>query len=374
MKTYNIGISGFGLMGKVHSQCYLLQQMNYPQDFLVNLDCLNTLEIKDDNQLFNNQTTSFSEFLDNNLDLIDICTPNSSHYSQVQQALDKGLNVYCEKPLCSTIEESISLVKQVQSTTLHNQVALVYRFIPAFSIVRDILASGQIGTPLHFSFTLRHASYLHRSKNNEWRTNKTQSGGGVIVDLGIHAFDIIRFILGEFSTIAVNSLTYSQNEEKVMPTTANDCDDYSSCSCKLSNNIFGTIELSKLCQSTKPEWVLEIFGSKGSIYADADTANEICITSSTNTKSILRDLSLSAYSKNLKSWLSGFPVSREIAPHMASIRSVLCAIHLNQQFEGVPTFYEALASQLVIEAGIESIKSNGNPIHVKQIEEVLNDK
>lgn len=374
MKTYNIGISGFGLMGKVHSQCYLLQQINYPQDFLVNLESLNTLEIKNDNHLFRHQTTSFSEFLNNNLDLIDICTPNSSHYNQVKQALDKGLNIYCEKPLCSKIEESISLVKQVAPTTLLNQVALVYRFIPAFSIVRDVLALGQVGTPLHFSFTLRHASYLHRPKNNEWRTNKAQSGGGVIVDLGIHAFDIIRFILGEFSTISVNSLTYSQDNEKVLPTTMNDCDDYSSCYCKLSNNIFGTIELSKLCQSTRPEWVLEIFGSKGSIYADADNANEVCVTTSTNSKSIIRDLSLSTYSKNLKSWLSGFPVSREIAPHMASIRSVLCAMNLNQRIEGVPTFSEALASQLVIEAGIESIKSNGTVVPVKQIEEVLNDR
>ncbi|MEG1462780.1 MAG: hypothetical protein RSC48_06690, partial [Anaerorhabdus sp.] len=86
MKTYNIGISGFGLMGKVHSQCYLLQQINYRQDFLVNLESLNTLEIKNDNHLFRHQTTSFSEFLNNNLDLIDICTPNSSHYNQVKQA------------------------------------------------------------------------------------------------------------------------------------------------------------------------------------------------------------------------------------------------------------------------------------------------
>lgn len=374
MKTYNIGVSGYGLMGKVHSQCYLLQLSNYPQDFLVNLASLNTKELTSDNHLFKTQTTSFDEFLGNNLDLVDICTPNATHYKQVQQALRKNLNVYCEKPLCSTIEESISLVKQVSNSSVLNQVALVYRFIPAFSIVRDVIALGQIGTPLHFSFTLRHASYLHRPKNNEWRTDKTQSGGGVIVDLGIHAFDIIRFMLGEFSTISVNSLTYSQDNETVNTTANNECDDYSSCYCTLMNHIFGTIELSKLCQSTQPEWVLEIFGSKGSIYADANASNEIRVTNSSNSTTTVRDLTLSTYSKNLKSWLSSFPVAREVAPHIASIRSVLSSIHLNQRFDGVPTFYEALASQLIIEAGLKSSKANGNPIHVQQIEEVLDDK
>ncbi|MEG0166170.1 Gfo/Idh/MocA family protein [Anaerorhabdus sp.] len=374
MKTYNIGVSGYGLMGKVHSQCYLLQLSNYPQDFLINLESLNTKELTLDNHLFKNQTTSFNDFLNSNLDLVDICTPNSAHYNQVQQTINKGINIYCEKPLCSTIEESISLVKQVSNSAILNQVALVYRFIPAFSIVRDVIELGQIGTPLHFSFTLRHASYLHRPKNNEWRTDKSQSGGGVIVDLGIHAFDIIRFMLGEFSTISVNSLTYSQDSETVKTTSDNDCDDYSSCYCTLKNHIFGTIELSKLCQSTQPEWVLEIFGSKGSIYADANNSNVVSITDSKNNTSITRDLTLSTYSKNLKSWLSSFPVAREIAPHIASIRSVLSSIHLNQRFDGVPTFYEALASQLIIESGLKSIKLNGNPVCIQQIEEVLDDK
>ncbi len=131
------------------------------------------------------------------LDFVDICTPPGSHAMLVRQALARSLHVLCEKPLVVSPEElrglpALSAEKERAVVTVHN-----WRYAPAVAKVAELIASGILGDLRRVRWqTLRNRPAVAVGDAGNWRVDPTQSGGGILVDHGWHAFYVVSGWMG----------------------------------------------------------------------------------------------------------------------------------------------------------------------------------
>jgi len=114
-------------------------------------------------------------------DLIDICMPNFLHHDVAIKALNAGKDIICEKPLAISVEEAQDMVDTAAKLGKHIYYAEDWLFAPAFSKVRSIIASGQMGKVLYFR-----ARECHSGSHSPFAQLIKYCGGGCMVHLGVH--------------------------------------------------------------------------------------------------------------------------------------------------------------------------------------------
>jgi scyllo-inositol 2-dehydrogenase (NADP+) len=136
---------------------------------------------------------SFGEMLDKEvLDAVLIATPSRFHGAMVKQALEKNLQVFCEKPFCLDIEEGRKLAALANSKGVVNQVGYHYRFLGTFIEAKRLLASNLIGK-VHHIRAEAYGPVVLRPKGMTWRSSKAE-GGGCLYDYACHAIDLVNFL------------------------------------------------------------------------------------------------------------------------------------------------------------------------------------
>jgi predicted dehydrogenase len=133
-----------------------------------------------------------AELLDAGLDGIVIATPSALHAEQAVAALDAGLAVFCQKPLGRTAAETERVVAAARRADRLLGVDLSYRHTRAAVAVRDAVARGTIG-PVHAIELVFHNAY---GPDKPWFQDPALSGGGCVIDLGIHLVDLLLWTLG----------------------------------------------------------------------------------------------------------------------------------------------------------------------------------
>ncbi|MDR3645416.1 MAG: Gfo/Idh/MocA family oxidoreductase, partial [Clostridia bacterium] len=128
-----------------------------------------------------------------------------------------------------------------------------------------LIEEGIIGDIIHFNCRYYHDSYLDLNKPFSWRLERGKSGGGALVDLGIHAVDIVRYVLGNVSEVGGYAKTFIKQRpcEGVMKDV--DVDDFAHLDLTLENHAQGTVEVSRVSAGATGDLVFEIFGTKGSL-------------------------------------------------------------------------------------------------------------
>lgn len=139
---------------------------------------------------------SLDESLDAALDGLVIATPSALHAEQAIAALDRGIAVFCQKPLGRTAGETRRIIDAARSADRLLAVDLSYRFTRAAQIVREHLRAGGIGDVYAVDMVF-HNAY---GPQQAWFYDRTLSGGGCVVDLGIHLIDLLLWAL-EFPRI-----------------------------------------------------------------------------------------------------------------------------------------------------------------------------
>ncbi len=181
MKKINVGLIGFGYIGKIHTIAYrdialaLSQPMAVPNLAALLRTRLDTEIEAMQSSGFGLFTTDPDEFYDQPLDMVDICTPNFLHLEQCQRAFQSSLAVYCEKPLANNLDEAHKLVEMAEQAHAITQVAFVMRYIPAIRQMKALIQAGEIGDDKagHDGEEgddhqyLKQGVFLHRPKNNK---------------------------------------------------------------------------------------------------------------------------------------------------------------------------------------------------------------
>jgi predicted dehydrogenase len=134
---------------------------------------------------------SLDELLEEELDGIVIATPSAFHAEQAIAALERGLAVFCQKPLGRTAAETRAVVEAARAADRLLGVDLSYRYAEAFRVAHDVVRSGELGEILAADLVF-HNAY---GPDKAWFYDPTLAGGGCVIDLGVHLVDLAVWIL-----------------------------------------------------------------------------------------------------------------------------------------------------------------------------------
>ena len=142
------------------------------------------------------------------IQVIHCCTPNDAHHALLRDALKAGKHVYCDKPLTRTLAEAEEIAALARTTDKVHRMTFNYRFVPAMLRAKELVDDGFLGQVYQFRAAYLHAGYVDPNRPLSWRLQMARSGGGAIMDLGAHVFDLMRFLLGEFAEVQARLETF----------------------------------------------------------------------------------------------------------------------------------------------------------------------
>ena len=274
MREHKIGVIGYGFMGKTHTLGYKTIPLFYQNlPYTVKLGGICTRRISVAEQAKTEQGFEFATdnaddiFNDLSIDIVSICTPNNSHKDYILRALAAGKNVYCDKPLTADGAESEEVLKALEAYPDQiTQVALQCRFYPAVMRAKQIIEEGGIGKIYHFRCEYLHSSGCNQMKTIGWKQQKEYGGGGVLLDLGAHAFDLVYYLLGEYDEVfTIKDIFYPQRPDRDGRMIDVDGEDAALSLVKLRDGSNGEVFVSKIATGSDDELNIDIRGEKGAL-------------------------------------------------------------------------------------------------------------
>ena len=191
--TLNVGIAGYGIVGKRRKKCVDLQP-----ELRITAICDKTFESTGS---FSNGITfyqTYYELLNENLDVLIVCMTNDIAAEVTIAGLKKGLHVFCEKPPGRNVKDIISVIfQEKQNPKLKLMYGFNHRYHESVKDALSIMKSGELGSPINMRGVYG-KSKLITFDQPDWRTNREIAGGGVLLDQGIHMVDLMRLFGGEY--------------------------------------------------------------------------------------------------------------------------------------------------------------------------------
>jgi UDP-N-acetylglucosamine 3-dehydrogenase len=146
-------------------------------------------------------------------DAVWVCTPTAAHRGAVDEALNRGRAVFCEKPLDTDLARASSLVDAVAASGVPSQSGLVLRSAPVFRALRDLIAGGELGEPMAAIFRDDQFFPIRGHYASQWRADVDQAGGGCLIEHSIHDVDILRFCFGEVDGVTARTTNHAGHRD-----------------------------------------------------------------------------------------------------------------------------------------------------------------
>lgn len=151
--------------------------------------------------------TDYEEMIDKEeLDAVDICTPNNIHSKAAVYALDRGVHVMCEKPDAVSVAEAEKMKKSAEESGKTLMVMRNNRYRPTTKFLKQYIAEGKMG-----EIYAGRCGWIRRRGIpgwGGWFTDKEQAGGGPLIDLGVHIIDLSMYLMGNAKPVTVSGCTY----------------------------------------------------------------------------------------------------------------------------------------------------------------------
>jgi predicted dehydrogenase len=270
--SIGVGMLGYAFMGKAHSNAFrTLPYMTWPPPLLprlVGIAGRNEAAVGEAAERYGYEyaATDWTTLVDDHeIGLFDNGGPNSLHAEPTIAAAEAGKHVVCEKPLGRTADESYEIWRRVAATGVKHMCAFNYRFVPANRLARELIDAGEIGEIRHFR-----ARYLQDWGDDPtldtWRFHADEAGSGALGDLGSHAIDLARFLVGEIASVAGLVRTFLPGRE---------VDDAFESAVEFEGGAVGTIEATRFASGRKNALQWELNGSQGSLAFDLERFNEL---------------------------------------------------------------------------------------------------
>lgn len=210
-------------------------------------------------------------FSDEVLQAVSICTWNNTHASLAIRALESGLHVLVEKPLAMTYAESLAIQAAAQKAQKVFQVGYVRRFATNTKVLKQFVDAGRLGEIYYAK-----ATCTRRLGNpGGWFADVEKSGGGPLIDLGVHIIDICWYLMGKPKVVKVTGNTYNNlgNRSNVKnlsfyktadyDATKNSVEDLANAMITFENGASLMVDVSYTLHATKNELSVKLFGTKG---------------------------------------------------------------------------------------------------------------
>ncbi len=201
--------------------------------------------------------TSYEDLLAlDEIDAVYIASPVFAHKEQAFAAAKAKKHILLEKPLGLTLEDSIEIIELCEKEGVKLGVGLMMRYHAYHQAIKKIIAEGKIGdiVSMRAQFTC-----WYPKMEGAWRQDKTISGGGALMDMGIHCIDLLQYISG-LNTVECTGYAYNQ-------TFGYNADDSAAVIMKMDNGALAYVDSNFNIPDAAAKCPLEFYGTKGSIFA-----------------------------------------------------------------------------------------------------------
>ena len=287
-KVLRIGLIGGGFMGRTHSNGYNRIRNFFPElEYQPQLKAVcsrNPEKVKAfaEQWGYESYETDWKKLVErDDIDAIDICTPNDTHAEIAIAAAAKGKMILCEKPLARTVAEAQKMVDAIEKAKVANTVWYNYRRIPAVTLAKQIIDSGKLGKIFHYRANFLQdwtiSPELPQGGAGTWRLDVDAAGSGVTGDLLAHCIDTAMWLNGAIKDVSAVTETFIK--ERVHTETGKKqkvgIDDACIFHCHFENGSLGLFESTRYARGHKALYTLEINGEHASIRWDLHDLNRI---------------------------------------------------------------------------------------------------
>jgi predicted dehydrogenase len=130
------------------------------------------------------------------VNVVFVCTPTKFHADVVAAAAAAGAHIFCEKPLAMSVAEAETMMATVRRAGVKAQIGLVLRFSSIYTVMRDLLQDPAHGAPMAVVFRDDQCFPIRGLHDSPWRSDRTMSAGGTLIEHGVHDLDLLTWFFG----------------------------------------------------------------------------------------------------------------------------------------------------------------------------------
>ncbi len=290
-RQIGIGMVGYKFMGKTHSHAY----RDLPFYFDLDVEpVMRAIAGRDEAGVrtaaskygWASYETDWRKLIErDDIDMIDIGTPNNTHAEIAIAAARAGKHIICEKPLAMTSEQAKQMLDAAQGAGVIHMICHNYRYVPAVRYIKQLISQGVLGQIYHIRAVYLQDWIMDPEFPLVWRLRKEVCGSGTHGDLMAHSIDLARYLVGEITEVSgvmetfvkerplgemsggLNAKLDSAQRGQV------DVDDAVAFLAKFDNGALGVFEASRFAKGNRNGNKFEINGSKGSVRWDMENMN-----------------------------------------------------------------------------------------------------
>jgi len=377
MKPLNVGMIGYGFMGRAHSNAFRKVRNFFPGDYQPVLkaacgrDAAKTQAFAD-TWGYESIETDWRKLIERaDIDLIDIAAPNNVHAEIALAAAKAGKMILCEKPLAMNPAEGQRMVKAVEKAKVPNMVWYNYRRIPAVTLAKNLIDEGRLGKIFHYrakflqDWTI--SADVPQGGPGTWRLDHPIAGSGVTGDLLAHCIDTALWLNGGIDTVTAMTETFVKQRKHAGTGKVSKVliDDASAFLARFSNGSLATFEATRYARGHKALYTFEINGEHGSLFWDLHDLHRLQFFDHRDAGTVRgwRSIHVSdgdqPYMKNW--WVPGLQIGYEHS-FVHQVADFLEGLESGKP--AAPTFRDGLATDLVTDAVLASAR-NGKWVKVK---------
>src|ERR1041385_795696 len=370
MKTLNIGMVGYGFMGRTHSNAFsrVNNFFDIPYRPVLKTVCARNPEgarAFGERWGYASVETDWRELVNSpDIDLIDIASPNDTHAEIAIAAAKAGKMVMCEKPLGRNSAEAQAMVQAVKQSGVPNMVWYNYRRVPAITLAKQLIDQGRLGKIFHYrakflqDWTI--SRELPQGGAGLWRLDVKVAGSGVTGDLLAHCIDTAMWLNGSLADVTAVTETFIKERKHTLTGKVEKVgiDDACSFLSHFKNGSLGNFESTRYARGHKALYTFEINGENGSLFWDLHDLHRLQVFDYTDDKLIRGWKSVHVtdgehpYMKNW--WVPGLQIGYEHT-FVHQVADFIQGLQDNKPV--APTFRDALETQYICDAVLKSARS-----------------
>ncbi len=369
-KPLNIGMVGYGFMGRAHSNAFSQAPHFFDLPFqpVLKAACARNaekLKAFADQWGYQSTETDWRKLIERkDIDLIDIAASNDMHMEIAIAAAAAGKMIMCEKPLGRNSTESRKMVEAVETAKVANMVWYNYRRIPAVTLAKQFIDEGKLGKIFHYrakflqDWTI--SADLPQGGQGLWRLDAGMAGSGVTGDLLAHCIDTSLWLNGGIDKVVGMTETFIKERHHNLTgkTEKVEIDDASLFLARYDNGSLGNFEATRYARGHKALYTLEINGENASIFWDLHDLHRLQYFDhrdegrSRGWRSI--HVTDGDHPYMSKWWVPGLQIGYE---HSFVHQAADFIEGLGSGISAAPTFREAMATDLVTDAVLKSARN-----------------
>jgi predicted dehydrogenase len=289
-----VGVIGFGWMGNVHARAYARVRHHFPAlgvvpELVAVADDVPGRAVAAAAQFgFASAVQDWRAVLaDPRVHAVSVTAPNWLHREIGIAVAESGRHLWIEKPVGLTADDARAVSAAVRAAGVQSTVGFNYRNAPAVALARQLIAAGEIGRVTHARFHFLSDYAASPDGALTWRYERARGGNGVLGDLASHAVDLVRYLLGDITSVVADTAVFLPDRPRPSGATAGhvqavggergkvENEDYVAALLRLASGARAVLEASRVAVGEQNTYGFDVHGTAGRLTWDFRRMGEL---------------------------------------------------------------------------------------------------